>query len=43
MSVAEIAHTVYGDMSLTGLVLAVNSFVDPLLVPAGTLITVLPT
>ena len=43
MSVAEIAQTVYGDISRVSLLYAANSFVDPLMVPAGTLVTVLPT
>jgi prophage DNA circulation protein len=43
MSVAEIAQTVYGDISRVALLYAANSFTDPLLVPAGTLVTVLPT
>ena len=43
MGVCEIAASVYGDISKTSLLYAANSFADPLLVPAGTVVTVLPT
>ena len=42
MGVCEIAASVYGDLSKTSLLYAANSFSDPLLVPAGTVVTVLP-
>ena len=42
MGVCEIAASVYGDISKTSLLYAANSFTDPLLVPAGTVVTVLP-
>jgi prophage DNA circulation protein len=42
MGVCEIAASVYGDISKTSLLYAANSFADPLLVPAGTVVTVLP-
>lgn len=42
MGVCEIAASVYGDISKTSLLYAANSFADPLLVPAGTIVTVLP-
>ena len=42
MGVCEIAASVYGDLSKTSLLYAANSFTDPLLVPAGTVVTVLP-
>ena len=43
MGVCEIAASVYGDISKTSLLYAANSFTDPLLVPAGTVVTVLPS
>ncbi len=43
MGVCEIAATVFGDLSKTSLLYAANSFSDPLLVPAGTVVTVLPS
>jgi prophage DNA circulation protein len=43
MGVCEIAASVYGDISKTSLLYAANSFADPLLVPAGTVVTVLPS
>ena len=42
MGVCEIAASVYNDLSKTSLLYAANSFSDPLLVPAGTVVTVLP-
>jgi len=42
MSVADIAQRLYGDLSKTSLIYAANSFVDPLLVTPGTVVTVLP-
>jgi len=42
MSVADIALLAYGDISRTQSLYAANSFPDPLLVPAGTVVTVLP-
>ena len=43
MGVCEIAASVYGDISKTSLLYAANSFTDPLIVPAGTVVTVLPS
>jgi prophage DNA circulation protein len=43
MGVCEIAASVYGDLSKTSLLYAANSFTDPLIVPAGTVVTVLPS
>jgi len=43
MGVCEIAASVYNDISKTSLLYAANSFPDPLLVPAGTVVTVLPS
>lgn len=42
MSVADIAMLAYNDLSKTQLLYAANSFPDPLLVRAGTRVTVLP-
>ena len=42
MGICEIAASVYNDLSKTSLLYAANSFSDPLLVPAGTIVTVLP-
>lgn len=42
MSVADIALLAYGDLSRTSSLYAANTFPDPLLVPAGTVVTVLP-
>ena len=42
MGVCEIAASIYNDLSKTSLLYAANSFSDPLLVPAGTIVTVLP-
>ncbi len=42
MSVADIAVLAYNDLSKTQLLYAANSFPDPLLVRAGTRVTVLP-
>jgi len=42
MGVCEIAASVYSDISKTSLLYAANRFADPLLVPAGTVVTVLP-
>lgn len=42
MALWEVALTVYGDASRTSLLRAANAIPDPLLVPAGTVLTVLP-
>ena len=42
MALWEIAQSVYGDASLTSLLRAANAISDPLLVKAGTVLTILP-
>ena len=42
MALWEVAQSVYGDASLTGLLRASNAIVDPLLVKAGTVLVILP-
>lgn len=42
MALFEVAQAVYGDASLTGIILSANAIDDPMLIPAGTRLTILP-